>query len=437
MRLKFPLLSLLLLSGITQSAHAADWPQWRGPTLTGSSPETGLPTQWTATEGVRWRTPLPGFSGATPAVSGERIFVSSPNSDKDLLLLCLNRKDGKVLWQQVLSTGDQTKGKTSPNMASPSPVTDGKAVYALYGTGDFAALDFEGKTLWKRSLAEEFGRFSLMWLYGSSPLLFEGRLYVQVLQRDPVPPDYTHALDGKTARESFLLCIDPQTGKTLWRSVRPTDASMESMESYATPMPLVHEGRKELVIFGGDVLTGHSLENGTELWRASGFNPKKGDWMRIVSSPVIYKDVAIAAGPKRVPVIAVRSGGKGDVTESRTLWKFDEFPPDVCTPVLYNDVLHVLDGDKQMLTALSPETGEKKWQISLGVRENFKASPTAADGRIFCISERGTVVVVDATRGEVVHTAPMGGGTPTRSSVVLSGGDILMRTAEELICVGK
>jgi hypothetical protein len=159
--------------------------------------------------------------------------------------------------------------------------------------------------------------------------------------------------------------------------------------------------------------------------------------MRIVPSPVIYKDVAIAAGPKRVPVIGVRSGGNGDVTESHTLWKFDEFPPDVCTPVLYGNVLHVLDGDKQMLTAIEPETGVKKWQVSLGVRENFKASPTAADGRIYCISERGSVVVVNAATGEVVHTAEMGGGSPTRSSVVLSAGDIFLRTAEELICIGK
>ena len=440
MRPHIPLLGLALCCGLSvfsPVAFAADWPQWRGPDLSGSSPDTGFAKNWSATEGVRWKTPLPGFSGATPAVSGERIFVSSPNADKDLLLLCLNRRDGKVLWQKVLSTGDTTKGKTSPNMASPSPVTDGKTVYVLFGTGEFVALDFDGKIVWQRNLAVEFGRFSLMWLYGSSPLLFEGHLYLQVLQRDPVPPDYTHALDGKAERESFLLCMDAATGKTVWRVVRPTDAGRESQESYATPMPLLFNGRKELVIIGGDFLTGHALDTGAELWRAGGFNPKKGEWMRIVPSPVIYKDVAIAAGPKRVPVIAVRSGGSGEVTESRTLWKFEEFPPDVCTPVLYNNILHVLDGDKQMLTALEPETGEKKWQVSLGVRENFKASPTAADGRVYCISERGTVVVVDTASGQVVHTVEMGGGSPTRSSVVLSGGDILLRTAEELICIGK
>jgi outer membrane protein assembly factor BamB len=440
MRPYSPLLGLALFCGLNVSplsVGAADWSQWRGPDLSGSSPDRGFAEKWSATEGVRWKTALPGFSGATPAVSGDRIFVSSPNADKDLLLLCVHRRDGRVLWQKVLSTGDTTKGKTSPNMASPSPVTDGKHVYILYGTGDFVALDFDGNIIWQRNLATEFGRFSLMWLYGSSPLLFEGRLYLQVLQRDPVPQDYTHALDGKAERESFLLCLDASSGKTVWRVIRPTDAGKESQESYATPMPLVFNGRRELVIIGGDFLTGHALETGAELWRAGGFNPKKGEWMRIVPSPVIYKDVAIAAGPKRVPVIGVRSGGNGDVTESHTLWKFDEFPPDVCTPVLYGNVLHVLDGDKQMLTAIEPETGVKKWQVSLGVRENFKASPTAADGRIYCISERGSVVVVNAATGEVVHTAEMGGGSPTRSSVVLSAGDIFLRTAEELICIGK
>src|SRR5688572_29320562 len=115
---------------------AADWPHWRGPAFNGSSSETNLPETVSATEGVRWTAPLPGFSGATPIVSGDSIFVSSPDANKNLLLLCLDRKDGKVRWQKQLGVGDITKGRTAPNMASPSPVTDGKTVYAFYGTGD-------------------------------------------------------------------------------------------------------------------------------------------------------------------------------------------------------------------------------------------------------------------------------------------------------------
>src|SRR4030095_11631364 len=132
---------------------------------------------------IKWKSELPGFSGATPAVWGDSIFLTSPDPHKDLLLFCIDRKDGKVRWQKVIGSGDVTKGRG--NMASPSPVTDGKTVYALFGTGDLAAFDFEGKELGKRNLGADDGKFAIMWIYGSSPLLYKGKLYVQVLQRSP------------------------------------------------------------------------------------------------------------------------------------------------------------------------------------------------------------------------------------------------------------
>lgn len=419
-------------------AQAADWPHWRGAAFNGSSTETHLPATVSATEGIKWSAPLPGFSGATPIVSGDSVFVSSPDANKNLLLLCFDRKDGKVRWQKQLAVGDITKGRTAPNMASPSPVTDGKTLFAFYGTGELAALDFQGQILWQRNLAKDYGRFANMWLYGSSPTLFKGRLYIQVLQRDPVPSDYTHAIDGKPSRDSYLLALDPKTGKELWRHVRKTDAQLESMESYATPIPFEHQGESQILVLGGDYLTAHNAETGAELWRCGGFNPRKDQWMRIVSSPVSYDGMVFAAGPKRIPLFAVRAGGKGDVTGSHVAWQFAEFPPDVCTPVVYDGKLFVLDGDKQMLTRLDPKTGAKQWQGNLGVRENFKASPTAADGKIYCLSERGTVVVCDAGDAfKVLSTASFGGGEPSRSSIAVSGGELFVRTAEKLICIGK
>ncbi|MDQ3625282.1 MAG: PQQ-binding-like beta-propeller repeat protein [Verrucomicrobiota bacterium] len=433
------LFSIGLLPLFSSFSRAENWPHWRGPLFNGSSPESGLPSSWSANEGVKWTAKLPGFSGATPAVWGDSVFVSSPDANKNLLLLCLDRKNGTMRWQKQLAIGDQTKGRTSPNMASPSPLTDGKTVYAFFGTGDLAALDFSGEILWQRNLGQDFGRFSNMWLYGSSPTLYRGKLYIQVLQRDPVPNDYTHALDGKPNRDSFLLAIDPKTGKDLWKQVRKTDALLESMESYATPIPFEHAGKAEILVFGGDYLTGHDPETGAERWRCSGFNPKKGEWMRIVSSPVTWNGMIFAAGPKRLPVYGIRAGGKGDVTATHVAWKFEEFPPDVCTPAVYKDRLYVLDGDKQMLTCLDPKTGKKKWQGNLGVRENFKASPTAADGKIYCLSERGTVVVCDAA-GEVfkvLGTIAMSSSAPARSSVAASDGQLFIRTGEALYCVGK
>src|SRR6188768_1322034 len=127
------------------SAQAENWPQWRGPAFNGTSTETGLPTTWTK-ESAKWATPLPGPSGATPAIWGDHIFVTSPDAEKNLHLISLDRKTGKVRWQKQISTGDINKGKG--NMASPSPVTDGKTVWALFSNGDVAALDFDGNIKW-------------------------------------------------------------------------------------------------------------------------------------------------------------------------------------------------------------------------------------------------------------------------------------------------
>ena len=217
--------TIALLTFTALAARAENWPQWRGPSLDGTSPETGLPTTWTR-ETVKWTTPMPGPSGASPIVWGDTVFVSSPDGEKNLVLIAVNRKDGAILWKKQIGTGDITKGRA--NMASSSPVTDGKAVYVLFGTGDLAAVDFKGYIIWKRSLAEEYGRFSFNWLYGSSPLLFQGKLYLQVLQRNPVPPDYPGQAGGNPARESFLLCLDPASGKNIWKHVRTTSTPSPS-----------------------------------------------------------------------------------------------------------------------------------------------------------------------------------------------------------------
>src|SRR5207244_3632590 len=160
---------------------------------------------------------------------------------------------GKVRWQQKVTEVDKEKGRN--NMASPSPVTDGKIVVTMFGTGDVAAYDFSGKQLWARNIGKEYGRIANMWLYGSSPLLYKGRLYIQVLERNPVPPDYTHANDGKEERESYLSCVDAKTGKNIYRHVRPSDALKESNEAYSSPIPYEHNGKTEILIVGGNCTT--------------------------------------------------------------------------------------------------------------------------------------------------------------------------------------
>ncbi len=434
-----PLRLAAVTLAFTFTASAENWPQWRGPNLDGTSPEKNLPVEWSVEKGVKWKTPLPGFSGATPAIWGDSIFVSSPDENKNLLLLCLNKKDGTVRWKVQLGEGDINKGKG--NMASPSPVTDGKTVWALFGTGDLAALDFQGKILWKRNLGTDYGKFAIMWLYGSSPLLFDGRLYVQVLQRSPAPADYPGLAGSAGDRESYLLALDPQTGKTQWKHVRTTTATIEAMESYATPVPHKVGGKMQLLVVGGDCLTGHNPATGQELWRGYGLNPKQGAFMRVVPSPVSAGNLAIACGPKKEPLLAFHTDRTGDISETGVAWKLDEDKtPDVCTPVYSNGKLYALDGDKShTLTCFNAKTGEKLWEGQVPESGTvIRSSPTLADGKLYIVNEKGTTYVIDATASEfkllATNVLP---DENVRGTIAVSDGQLFIRGTQFLYCIGK
>ncbi|RYD69306.1 MAG: hypothetical protein EOP84_28710, partial [Verrucomicrobiaceae bacterium] len=170
-----------------------------------------------------------------------------------------------------------------------------------------------------------------------------------------------------------------------------------------------------------------------------GLNRKDGEWMRIVPSPVSAAGLAIACGPKKEPMVAYRTDLKGDITEKGRAWTYDERKtPDVCTPAVYKGKLFVLDGDSQTLTCMDPKTGEKKWQGNLGERGVIRSSPTAADGKIYIISEKNTVFVCSAgDEFKVLHTTSLGDAEGTRASIVASEGNLLVRTTEHLYCVGK
>ena len=420
---------------ITASAGAENWPQWRGPYFNGSTTEKDLPTQWSKTENIAWVAPMPGFSSATPVVWEDRVFASSPDEQKNLLLLCLDRKTGRLLWKRVVAGGDLQKGRN--NMASPSPATDGKKAFSLFATGDLAAFDFAGQEIWKRNLAKEYGGFAIMWIYGSSPMLYVSKLYVHVLQRNPRPDNYTHASDNKAERESYLLCIDPQTGKNLWRHVRSTEAVNEAQEAYSTQIPYEGKSGAEVLVVGGDYITAHSPVTGAELWRCGGLNVRKELFWRIVPSPVAADGMIIACGPKRDPVLGIKDGGHGLVTDTHIAWRFEEFPSDCVTPLYYQEKLFVLDGDRQVMTCLEPQTGRTIWQGNLGVREIFRASPAGAEGKIYCVSENGTVVVLEAGKEfQVLSTIHMG-EAPVRSSIAVAHAELFIRTARNLYCVTK
>lgn len=399
-------------------AAAGNWPQWRGPALNGVSDEKGLPEKWGTEENVAWKLALPGRSGATPIIWGDLVFLNVADGD-DLQLWAVDRVSGRLKWKRPLGGGNHKINKQ--NMSSPSPVTDGKAVYALTGTGIFKAFDLAGKELWSRDIQREYGRFGLNWGYASSPLLWKDALYVQVL----------HGM--KTDDPSYLLRIDPNSGRTVAKVERPTDAIVESPDSYTTPAIWTSGKQAELIITGGDVVTGHDPASLKELWRANVLNPQNNPMNRIIASPVVYEGLIYA--PTRVrPLTALKPGGRGDVTKSHVVWQ-NPNGPDVPTPVTDGKYLYVTN-DRGIVWCLDAKTGKEIYSGQRIKPAIYSSSPVLADGKLYVTSEEGQVTVLKAGP-EFKVLAENDMKDYTLSSPAISDGQLFIRTAGYLYCIGK
>ena len=397
---------------------AEHWPQWRGPMLNGISGEKNLPVKWSTTENVAWRVAVPQYSGSTPIIWGEHIFLNVAD-EGSLHLLALDRNTGATRWKRLLSGGDRRQMKQ--NMSSPSPVTDGRYVWAMTGTGMLLAFDFDGKELWKRDIQRDYGQFGIMHGYASSPLLHDDALYVPVL----------HGM--MTDDPSYILRIDKLSGKTVWRVERPTNARSESPDAYTTPALLTHGGRTEIVITGGDVVTGHDPATGTELWRADGLNPNDEGNYRIVASPLVHGDLLFAPSRER-PLLAIRPGGKGDVTKSHVLWSFNN-GPDVPTPVTDGTYLYSIN-DRGIMYVLEARTGKTVYGPQRLRSATYSASPVLADGKIYITDEDGVTSVVQAG-ATFALLAENDLGDYTLSSPAMSDGQIFLRTDGFLYAIGE
>ena len=409
---------LVALCAMLSVVRAENWPQWRGPTQNGVSGETNLPVKWSATENIAWKLALPEWSGSTPIVWGDRIFLNVAEKGS-LHLWCIDRVKGVPLWKQYLSGGDHREQKQ--NMSSPSPVTDGSQVWVMTGTGILKSFDFTGKELWTRDIQKEYGRFGLNWGYGSSPMLYEDSLYVQVL----------HGM--RTDAPSYVLRISKANGRTIWRVERPTSAQSESPDSYTTPALLRYGNTVELVITGGDVVTGHDLSTGKELWRANGLNPSNDGSYRIVASPFVHGDIIYAPSRER-PMLAFRAGGRGDVTSSHLLWSFNN-GPDVPTPVTDGTYVYVIN-DRGIMWCLDAKTGKEIYGRQRLRPSTYSGSFVLGDGKLYVTNEDGVTVVVRAgPKFEVL--AENNFDDYTLSSPAISDGQIFIRTAGWLWAVGN
>lgn len=446
---RFLATTLLLTTGAL-FAPAADWANWRGPDYNGSSSETGLPATFSQTEGVAWTCPMPGPSGSTPVIWGDTIFVASTDqNERTLVAVAIDRKTGKVRWQKKITDGFSRDNMST--LSNSSPLTDGQHVWFSFATGDLVCFDFEGQEIWRRNLQKDYGQFAYQWTFGSSPLNFDGKLFVQVLQRNqPVGGR------GVPGAPSYLLALAPTTGKELWKAIRPSEANAESLEAYSTPTPVTVNGRTELLISGGDCLTGHDAATGKELWRWGTWNPTRiGHW-RLVPSATTGDGLALVCGPKDSPVYAVKLGGQGNLAHTDLAWQSfvqstedaskaarsleaRELTCDVPTPLFYQGRFYVLNGTKKKLLCVEP-SGKIVWTGDLPGKGIFQSSPTAADGKIYLMNFAGEVFVVQAGGSEfkLLHTAAMGDNeNQLRASIPFSHGQLFIRTSKQLFCVGK
>lgn len=428
-RKKIVFYAIIIAVATCGSVGATDWPQWRGPFFSGSTDEIELPDSWGDTQNVAWVSPLPGVSGATPVICNGRVFVSSMvGHGPEFVALCFDAGDGKKLWEKPI--GSDARRFPRNNMASPSPVTDGESVFFLYGSGHLVGFDHDGRELWSRNIETEYGNLALKFGYGSSPLLYEGKLFILVVRRNMPyrPPEADGPLD------SYLMALDPKTGRTLWKQQRPTNAFDEGMETYSTPVPFIRDGITEILSTGADFVTAYDPQTGEELWRFEYWTQKVRD-SRVIPSLVTGDGLIFGSKHKHGGVFALQPGNPG-----RIVWEFDAPVPDCSTPLYYRGRLYVLDGIKngKVVTCLDPKTGRQFWQGTIGGRGPWRASLTGADGKLYCINETGEIVVLAVGGNEFkIIFETKTDEIPIQSSIAVANDRLFIRTAKNLHCIGK
>jgi outer membrane protein assembly factor BamB len=402
------LTTAFLLIALTQTSAAdSNWPRWRGPTGDGQSTETNIPSKWSAAD-VLWKTPLKGSGQSSPIIWGDRIFLTTAlGSGKTRVVMCLDRKSGKILWEKEAWTGAPEPSHAQNGWASATCATDGERVVAFFGKGGLHCYDFEGKLLWTR----ELGSFPGAWGTAASPIIV-GDLVIQ---------------NCDAAGEGLLVAVDKKTGKDAWRTKRPAP----ERGGWTTPVLIDVGGKQELVLNGEAMVTAHDPQSGTQLWTCKTFIGR-GD-------PTVTpgKGLLFVVNGQPGDIYAIKPGGKGDITKSHMAWHTPrKNGRDQPSPILVGDYLTVCSMTG-MTTCYEASTGKPLWTERLkGV---FSSSPVAAGGLVYFQSEAGeTVVIKPGPALEIVSTNTLGAsGEVFRASLTPCNGQVFSRSDKTLYCIGK
>ena len=441
-RIALTLILALIATGLgsfTRNAAAGNWPQWRGPDGTGVSNEKNLPTEWGPTKNIKWKTPIEGRSHSSPIVWGNRVFLTTAiegavvpgakavkhvlEGDKEFLhpdsvgadhkhtfkVLCIDRESGKILWQSTAWEGtpyDNRHRKSS--YAASTPTTDGKLVYAFFGTEGLYAYDFKGNLAWKAQLGN-LGTVGMG--TGTSPILFENLVIVQC--------------DEENGEASFIVALDKKTGKEVWKTPRKVQVS------WSTPILVRTATRAELITSGTEFLISYDPATGKELWR------HKGVESNAIPSPVANSEMAylVAGFPAKI-AYAIKLGQNGDLTGTANVpWKYEKGTAYVPSPILYGDYLY-LTTDRGILTCIDAKTGEVKYEGGrTPIPATFTASPVAFENKILMTSEDGDTFIIKAgPKHEILGTNSV--GEPVYASPAIADGRIFIRGEKNLYCIG-
>jgi len=412
-------LCLVLSLCIVSSALSENWPSWRGPDNQGISSEKNIPTQWSADNNVAWEVDLPGAAGSTPVIWEDHIFLTTVDGD-NLVLMCITTA-GKKKWKHVMGQGNRTARGDEGNSAAPSPTTDGKYVWAFFGTGDLGCFDFDGKKIWQFDVEDRYGKFDIQFGMTSTPVLHGDKLYLQLI----------HSGGAK------VIALDKTTGEEAWAVPRVSDATAECEHSYASPLVYSEGDTSFLITHGADYCITYDLENGKELWRVGGLHPRSGydRTLRFVSSPVAKDGMVIVPSAKRGPTVAVSTDSKGNITgkETNYYWELDQ-TPDVPSPLILEDYVYVCR-ENGNLVCLDKKSGKLVYEERTN-RDRHRASPVYADGHIYLTARSGKVTVVKAgPKFEIVAQNDL--GESMASSPAISDGRIYMRTYDSLWAIGN
>ena len=420
----------------------SNWPQWRGPEGSGVSEEKNLPIEWNETKNVVWKTALPGKGFSQPSIWGNRVFLTTdieggpaPESHKPPVhmvggqvfkhpewdgidkihtfkTICLDRDTGKILWEKVSYEGPTFDYRHKRgNYAAPTPATDGKYVYSYFGAEGLYCYDFNGKLIWKKHIDNIT---TLGMGVGTSPVLYNNLLILQV--------DQTAATD-----KSFITALDKKTGKEVWRVARPIQVS------WTTPLLIKTPQRDELVTSGNEFLISYDPATGKELWRASGLKS------HAIATPVVGHGLVILSSgyPSKV-IKAIKLGGSGNLDGTdKIAWQYNKGTSYVPSPILYGDYLYLMS-DAGILTCVNPKTGEIVYEGGrVPVATKFYgASPVAFDGKILLTSDDGDTYVIKAgPKHEVMGSNSL--GEPVRTSIAIAGGKLFIRGDKHLYCIAN